>query len=151
MTLMLLVVDTSVIAKVFLDEADNVAAKRLMEQTINGDITLLAPSLLLYEVNNVLVSKRVTGHAYDEAMSLLMDWTKEGYLGIAEASEDLLRRAEAIASIDTQGKGHISSFDATFHALALMHGATFVTSDQSYVRKTKPLLGSVELLNDVTL
>lgn len=148
---MVYVVDTSVIAKVFLDEPDHQVARRLMESCVRGEARLIAPSLLLFEVNNVLISKRVTGQGYDNAIALLMDWVEKDHIGIQEANETLLRRAEAIASMDTQGQGHISSFDATFHDLALMSDATFVTSDQSYVRKTKALLGSVELLQDISL
>ncbi|MGQ0671477.1 MAG: type II toxin-antitoxin system VapC family toxin [Hyphomicrobium sp.] len=127
------VVDSSVIAKIFLAESDRDLAKDLIERATNGAVELVAPSLLLYEVNNALISKGMTGQAYDEAISLLMDWARDGYISIVDASEDLLRRAEAIASMDTQGQGHISSFDATFHALALMRGVTFLTSDQTYV------------------
>ncbi len=148
---MVYVVDTSVIAKVFLDEPDQQTAKRLMESCVRGEVRLIAPSLLLFEVNNVLISKRVTGQDYDTAITLLMDWVEKDHIGIQEANELLLRRAESIASMDTQGQGHISSYDATFHALAIQSGATFLTSDQSYVRKTKPLLGSVDLLQDISI
>jgi predicted nucleic acid-binding protein len=145
------VVDSSVIAKFFLAESDRDQASRLMERATKGAVELWAPTLLLYEVNNTLISKGVRGHDYDEAITLIVDWMREGYINIVEASEELLRRAEAIASMDTQGQGHISSFDATFHALALMNNATFLTSDQAYVRKTKTLLGSVTLIQDLTI
>lgn len=145
------VVDSSVIAKFFLAEANRDRATRLMERAAKGAVELLAPTLLLYEVNNALISKGVRGRDYDEAITLVIDWMREGYITIVEASEDLLRRTEVIASMDTQGQGHISSFDATFHALALMNDATFLTSDQAYVRKTKSLIGSVELLQDIAI
>lgn len=147
---MRLVVDSSVIAKFFLAETDRDKALLLMERAAAGDVELSAPTLLLYEVNNALISKGVRGHDYDQAITLIVDWVREGYINIVEASEELLRRTEAIASMDTQGQGHISSFDATFHALALMSDATFVTSDQSYVRKTAMLIGSVTLLQNLT-
>jgi predicted nucleic acid-binding protein len=145
------VVDTSVIAKVFLAEADRDIALRFFESAIKNSAKLHAPSLVLYELNNVFVSKGVKGGAYDQAIQALMDWVRIGVLDIVQADEDLLRRAEAIASIDTQGQGYISSYDATFHALAIRLGATFLTSDQAYVRKTKVLLGSVDLLQDITI
>ena len=145
------VVDTSVIAKFFLPEPNREKVEKLIGLSIRGDANLLAPSLLLYEVNNVLVSKRGTGRDYDRAISLLMGWIRNDAISITEFSEELLRRAEAIASLDTQGQGHISSFDATFHALALMNGAIFLTSDEIYVRKTRALVGSVELLQDLTI
>ncbi|MEQ1717970.1 MAG: type II toxin-antitoxin system VapC family toxin [Hyphomicrobium sp.] len=145
------VVDTSVVVKFFLAEPHREKVEKLIGLSIRGDANLLAPSLLLYEVNSVLVGKRVTGQDYDRAISVLMGWIRNEAISITEFSEELLRRAEAIASLDTRGQGHISSFDATFHALALMNGATFLTSDETYVRKARALVGSVELLQDLTI
>ena len=148
---MFYVVDTSVIAKVFLAEADRENAVRFFELAIRNSAKLHAPSLLLYEINNVFVSKGVSGEPYNQAIRTVMEWVQSGLLIISEADEDLLRRAQAVASIDTQGQGYISSYDATFHALAIRLGATFLTSDQAYVRKTKVLLGSVDLLQNITI
>jgi predicted nucleic acid-binding protein len=148
---MVYVIDTSVLAKVFLAEPEHERVVALIEACIRGETKLIAPSLLLYEVNNALVSNGVRGAEYTDAIARVMWWMRAKVIEISEPDEDLLRRAEAIASMDTEGKGHISSFDATFHALALMSDAVFVTSDQSYVRKTKALLGSVDLLQDISI
>lgn len=148
---MRIVLDTSIVAKVFLAEPDRQRAIRVIEAGIRGEAVLLAPSLLLYEMNNVLISKSIKGHSYDKAIGALMEWVRSGVIVVEEPREELLRRTEAIASIDTQGQGYISSFDATFHALALIRGATFLTSDQSYVRKSRPLVGSVELLDEIAI
>ena len=137
------VIDTSALAKVFLAEADREKAVGLLTSSIRREIELHAPSLLLYEMNNVLVSNEITGRAYDDVIRFLFAWIKAGVLLVHEVDEDLLRRTEAIASIDTQGQGHISSFDATFHALAIRLGAQFVTADKAYVRKTSVLVGHV--------
>lgn len=145
---MIFVVDTSVVAKVFLAEADRDRALGLFASAINAETRLVAPSLLLYELNNVLISKGIIGKHYDAAIAATMGWVRSEVLEIAEPDERLLRRVEAIASMDTQGQGHISSFDATFHALALIRGATFLTADAAYKRKTQGILGSVELLQD---
>lgn len=146
---MAFVVDTSVVAKVFLAEGDHERAVGFFVFAITSETRLIAPSLMLYELNNVLVSKGVKGKHYDAAIATTMSWIRSDVLEIVQPDEILLRRAEAIASMDTQGQGHISSFDATFHALALMRGATFVTADATYMRKTRTLLGSVELLMNV--
>lgn len=145
------VLDTSIVAKAFLVEPDRDRAVRVIAAGVRGEATLLAPSLLLYEINNVLISKSVKGRSYDRAIGTLMDWVRSGVIVVEEPHEELLRRAEAIASIDTQGQGYISSFDATFHALALIRGASFLTSDQSYVHKTRPLVGSVDLLEEIAI
>lgn len=148
---MTIVLDTSVVAKIFIAEQHRDSAVNLISAGIRQEITLLAPSLLLYELNNVLISKGIKGAEYAAAVSALMEWVRARVINVVEADEDLLRRAEVIASIDTQGQGYISSYDATFHAPALREGAVFVTSDEAYVRKTRDLLGRVELLPSFTV
>jgi predicted nucleic acid-binding protein len=143
------VVDTSVLAKVFINESHRDRVVALLNPAMAKRIELHAPSLVLYEINNVLVSKRATGRHYDDAMRFLFAWTHLGVLVLHEPDEDLLRRAEAIASIDTQGQGYISSFDATFHALAIRIDAAFVTSDEAHVRKTARSVGFVASLQSL--
>lgn len=145
------VVDTSVIAKVFLTEPDRDRAVALLAAAARQTVELHVPSLLMYEINNVFVKRAVSGRAYDAAIRFLYAWLRSGVLHMHEVDEDLLRRAEAIASIDTMGQGYISSFDATFHALALRLGAHFVTSDQAYAAKSSKLVGQVEDLRALTL
>lgn len=137
------VLDTSVIAKVFLVELDRDLAIALLAAGVRQEVELHVPSLLLYELNNVWVSKSIRGRSYDDAIRLVFGWIRANVLTMHEIDEDLMRRSEAIASMDTQGQGHISSFDATFHALAIRLGASFVTADRTYVRKTERLIGHV--------
>ena len=145
------VIDTLVLAKVFVNEAHRERVVTLSDAAMVERIELHAPSLLMYEINNVLVSKRVTGLHYDNAIRFLFTWIRMKVLVLHEPDEDLLRSAEAIASIDTQGQGYISSFDAVFHALAIRIGCLFVTSDEAHVRKTEPLVGHVVALHSLTI
>jgi predicted nucleic acid-binding protein len=145
---MKLILDTSVVAKVFLIETNRDEALSLFRAAINGGVSLLAPSLLLYELNNALIRNGIKGSSYDQAIGALMAWVDNHVLVIREASEGLMRQAEAIASIDTQGLGHISSFDATFHALAIAEDGIFVTNDWSHVAKTRNLIGRVQTLGE---
>ena len=48
---------------------------------------------------------------------------------------------------NTKIRGHISSYDASFHGLAIEIGATFVTADKAQIRRTKEQFGSVCALN----
>lgn len=66
---MVYVIDTSVLAKVFLAEPEHERAAALIEACIRGETKLIAPSLLLYEVNNALVSKGVIGTSYADAIA----------------------------------------------------------------------------------
>lgn len=143
------VLDTSALVKVFLSETDRERVVALLAASIRQEIELHVPSLLLYEMNNVLVSNSIIGQAYDNAIRFLFTWLKAGVIVLHEIDEDLMRRSAAIASIDTQGQGHISSFDATFHALAIRLGAQFITADKAYVRKTSVLVGHVLDLSSI--
>lgn len=60
-------------------------------------------------------------------------------------SKELLEKSVELANFDTKGQGHISSYDATFHALAILENAIFLTADKKHVRKTEKLIGSVKL------
>ncbi len=141
------VMDTSVLAKIFVAEPDRAKAVGLLDRAIKREIELHPPSLLLYELNNVFVSKNVTGASNDNAIRFLFAWIRSRALQIHDTGESLLRRAQAIASMDTQGQGHISSFEAAFHALAFRLEATFVTADVAYARKTSALIGRVQELS----
>lgn len=145
------VVDTSVLAKVFVAEPGRDKCVQLLAASMRKIIELHVPSLIMYELNNVFVRRRVNGRAYDDALRFLYAWLQSKALVLHEVDEVLLRRAEAIASIDTQGQGYISSFDATFHALAIRIGAVFVTSDEAHVRRTAPLVGHVTALQSLTI
>ena len=145
------VIDTSVLAKVFVNEPHRERVVTLLDAAMVERVELYAPSLLMYEINNQLVSKRVTGRRYDDAVRFLFAWIRMKILVVHESDEDLLRRAEAISSIDTQGQGHISSFDATFHALAIRLDAVFPTSDEARVRKTATLVGHVAALQSLAI
>ncbi len=103
---------------------------------------------MLYEINSVLITNKVDGAAYSAAIAKIIEWIDEGVLEIREVDQRLLRETQAIAVIETHGKGHISSYDATFHALALSEGLELVTADASYVRKAQALVGHVVLLSE---
>lgn len=44
-------------------------------------------------------------------------------------------------------QGYISSYDASYHALAIELGAIFVTADKPHVRRTENLLGNITALD----
>jgi len=87
----------------------------------------------------------------DEVKKYLLFFDKQiqkGIITIVPYSLEIQTKAAEIASIDTQGKGYISSLDATFHALALIENAVFLTADGKYYNKTKDLVGSILHLKD---
>jgi predicted nucleic acid-binding protein len=119
--------DASVILKWVLPdpagEDDLDAALRLRDLAISGKISIMAPSLWLYEVGNTL-TRRFPRQAM-EALQLLMAFGLEE--GVAD--DRWLSRAVSL----TQDY-KVTFYDAAYHALALIEKGTFVTADRKYVR-----------------
>jgi predicted nucleic acid-binding protein len=142
------VVDTSVTAKLFLEEEYREKAEALYWQATQKKIILLAPELTCYELNNVLAKAPISLEEIKEHLCLFEEQVKNETITVVPYSLELLKKAAEIANIDTQGMGHISSFDATFHALALLNNAVFLTADGKHYDKTKDLIGSILHLKD---
>jgi len=145
------VLDTSVALKFFIDEEYSAKARTLLRRAVMKEIELIAPELLLFEINNGFVKNGVKGEKYDKAISEIMELVRSEIVLIVRVNEAMLRMAEQIAGIDTKGRGYISSYDASFHAVALMEGALLLTADDRHVRKTENNPGMVKSFADVTL
>jgi predicted nucleic acid-binding protein len=144
----LYVVDTSVTAKLFLVEEQSEEAKRIYQQAARQEIMLLAPELICYELISVLSQEDIALSTVKEHLFLFEELVKNETLIIVPYSFTILNKASEIASLDTGGQGYISSFDATFHALAVLMKAVFITADEKHYNKTKDLIGSVMLLEN---
>ncbi|RKZ51232.1 MAG: hypothetical protein DRR16_14955 [Candidatus Parabeggiatoa sp. nov. 3] len=144
----LYVVDTSVTAKLFIDEELGYEVKQIYRQAIRKEFYLLAPELTCYELTNVLTKAAMPLAEVKEHLRFFEELIKNETLTIVPYSLEILNKASEIASIDTKGQGYISSFDATFHALAILMNAVFITADKSHYRKTKDLVGSIVLLEN---
>ncbi len=141
------ILDTSVVAKFFLMEEDSDKAKALLQHAISGKLTLKCPALVLYEVTNTFIIQNMEASAIKSCLAKLQGLIDNDIITLVPPTLDLLEKTTELASADTQGQGHISSYDAAFHALALQVGGTLLTADKKHVRKTKPLFGSVEELS----
>ncbi len=142
------VVDTSVTVKLFINEEDSDKAKFLYRQASKKEISLLAPGLTWYELNSVLTKTQIPLQDIRRHLFVFQKQVRNEVIQIIPFSLDILNKAAEIASMDTQGKGYISSFDATFHSLALLKNAMFITADKAHYNKTKDLIGSVIQLKD---
>jgi predicted nucleic acid-binding protein len=56
-----------------------------------------------------------------------------------------------MAQLDTNNHGYVSTFDATFHALAIKEKCDFLTADESHIRRTEKLVGSVQSLSGLEI
>ena len=103
----------------------------ILHAYLDGHLHIIVPSLLAYEVANVLRYKsELTTAQVETAVQNLFD------LGLAwsEPSAVVIRRAVAIAR-----EYDASVYDATFAALAETQGATLVTADERLATKLMKL------------
>ena len=146
---MKLVLDTSVIVKIFLEEEGTERAAALMEKIDSGEHVALIPSLAIYDVLGVLIREISDPEEYDRHLSVFFGLIDEGLFQVVEGNAALMGKATTIARTDTKSQGHVSLNDATFHALAFMNDAVFITADIKHHRKTTDAVGSVMLLDGV--
>lgn len=145
------VVDTSVAAKLFLAESLQNEARALFEAANNKYVELSAPTLILYEINNALIASHLSVMVREMALFSFAEMINSDVLQLIPENMSLLIEAGKVADTDTKSQGYISSYDATFHALALQLGATLITADKSHYRKTKDSIGSIVLLDKWSL
>ena len=123
-----LVLDTSVIIKWY-RQGEVLAQQALVLRTayLAGAATISVPSLLIYEVTNVLRYKNdLSTDQVKEAVQSLFD------MDLEITSPSLLLVDQAIELARTY---NITVYDATFVALAEVLSATFVTADERLVQR----------------
>jgi predicted nucleic acid-binding protein len=123
-----LVLDTSVVIK-WLRQGEILADRALIlrEAYLSGQATISVPSLLIYELTNVLRCKRDLSTAQvQEAVRSLLGME----LLILPPDEPLMRQA-----IESARTWNITIYDAAFVSLAGMIEATFVTADERLAKK----------------
>lgn len=127
----LLILDTSVVLKWFLDrgESDVVPARKLREAFLKGGCTLGAPDLLLIEVANALIA----GHrARPKEVSETIATILEIGLQLFELQFPALVKATEMAA--TYG---VAVYDSYFLAVSIESDGLLVTADESFLRKIK--------------
>jgi len=138
---MTLVIDSSVAAKWILaeipHEQDSDKAAALLGQIAKENTALLQPEHWRVEVLSVIV--RLAPERFASTWRLLES------LNIKRISSK--RVLERASHLSNQLKHHM--FDTLYHAVALEHGATLITADDSYFAKAYRL-GNIRLLTNLT-
>jgi len=133
----LVVPDASVILKWVLPERiapDRENALALRRAAESGAVELLVPALWRFEVGNTL-GRLLPNRAVE-------------LIGLCEACglrESKLTREWLHETMGLVVRYSVSFYDASYHALALVHGGEFVTADLSYIRKAAGV-GQVQAL-----
>lgn len=132
-----LVLDSSVVVKWYLQEEDSDKALEILRKVIDGEIAVLIPDLVFYEVANALISSGLYGadqiSRYLEALAAL-DFV------VADFDLNYLH-----AAVETSAECRMAIYDSYFVALADLESLRLVTADEEAVRKTRCLSDVVTL------
>ena len=131
-----IIIDASVLIKVFLEEKESDYANELIGLHIDRRLTLLSTHLLTFELLNILIrhlqSESNVNKAYQEFKLL--------QIGLIPLESPVIKKAIYLANKDKK----ISFYDAAYHALAKHMEATFLTADRKYYELMKKE-GNIEL------
>lgn len=123
------VIDASVIVKMFLGEDGSELVKKLFRLTNAYKLTIFAPYLLRYELFNIL-SRKVSDFGDVSKMFDIFEKLKIGFL---DPEDDYLKKALKEVWADPK----ISFYDASYAALAKNYDGIFLTADKKYYEKAK--------------
>lgn len=139
-----MVIDASVVLRGFFpDEEGQAAAQSLIQAYVQGEISLVAPTLLPYEVTNALLQAIRRGRLSLETGQEVLRTFRE--LGIPTAEVSWQQALEL---------GHMyncSAYDGAYLALAEERGTQLVTGDRRLYNAVRAHLPWVLLLENVAL
>lgn len=133
------VLDTSVVVKWFVAEEDSDKAEIFMLDFQRGEINVIVPTLLEYEIANVLWVKRREGVSKEKAVEIMKDL--ENINLPTKTAFELMEQAQEFSY-----KHDVTIYDAVFLALAHQHSCEFITADKKLYNKVKGQLPWVKLL-----
>ena len=125
-----IVLDTSVIAKLFLEEEWSDIAIKIKDAHVQGKIEIAAPSLAKYELINALKYKNFGKEEIKDALEVIRD-----YAFLIVEPSDLVINKTADFSMDYG----ITAYDATYVAFANQLGKTLYTADNKMLLRVKKL------------
>lgn len=138
---MKLVLDSSVVAKLFFKEAGSDSAIKLMELGDAMDIEFLASDLVIYEVGNTiwrnLRKKKMNGSRYIKLLFLLN-------IDFIPVDDNL-----ACEAISQAHDNDITYYDGVHVALGKKNQATLVTQDKELLKKFKTTLSIEGILDRI--
>ena len=134
------VLDASVAAKWVLPEPDGASAVRLFDRYAAGEISLIAPDLLLAEVASLLAKrhrrKQISAEQAREAFRLMTDAAPKLF-------DTGLRLHRAL---DLSLRYRMSLRDCLYLALAIEHDCPFLTADRRLFRAGAALHPALRLI-----
>ena len=129
------VIDSSVFAKLFINESDSETAIKFFDAILTPDVKIIVPHIFYYEVLNIAVKRTVS---LDVVFGVLKDY-ENTILEYQHISKEVISKAFEIAKNGHEKSGFPSFYDASYHALAIENNCDFITSDEKYINKVHSL------------
>ena len=123
------VVDASVVVKWFVEEEGSDKALRLRDKYIDGEISIIAPELIIFEVLNALYYKRLFSESEMKEISEAL----EAYSFTLYS----LKGEYAEKTVETAVENGITIYDASYVALAMIRDTYLYTADEKLIKKLK--------------
>ncbi len=137
------VLDSCVFNKLFLQEIDRHQAIDLIDKLTAQNYKIIVPNLFLYEVLSIA---KINGFPTRQIYALILKFQELG-LQLLELDKSCIEKALEICEFGHLKSGFPSFYDASYHALAIIHNCYFITADKRHFNKTLSL-GNIVLLND---
>lgn len=124
-----IIVDTSVVVKWFSAEQDSTKANALLDANKNDEIEFLFPQTVLFElINSLFHSKKFSQTQTEQSVRLFLD-LKAQFIPIDEFNF----QQETISLVY---QTNLTSYDASFIALANIYKTTLITADYKHHKKS---------------
>lgn len=135
----LIVPDASVLIEwITMESSFKKQAFAFQKDFLTKKVDVLIPALCLWEINNFF------GRRYEVKKA---GGIFSNFLGYKFTQALLSLETSVLAFNIMKGSEKISFYDASYHALAIESGGTFLTADKKYYEKTKRI-GSIMLLEN---
>jgi predicted nucleic acid-binding protein len=139
------VVDSCIFAKLFLLEEDREQAISFFITANNEKWQILVPTLFKSEFLNIIQCKKID---FAVAYAVLAKHF-ETIIDVVDIAREVMVQALHICNEGNNKSGYPSTYDATYHAIAMLNDCDFITADRKHYEKTKHL-GHIKLLSDLS-
>jgi predicted nucleic acid-binding protein len=143
----IIVPDANVFLEMIYGRSLQTTVRQLISHAIASEIQLVAPSLLLDEITEVLCGNLDDLQEVRQHLLFLERLVNEKVLLIVVPSLAIRLKAIEIARTGSPKSGYPELSDSLYHALAIVNDAIFVTNDSKHVAKVNRF-GHVEKLAD---
>lgn len=141
------VIDTSVLSLAYYPNPNQDLATEILERAGQGQLMLAAPNLIYYELLSVFSKVMPDEATAWKFFGQFQDMREAGFIEIVDGAH-LYEQVNRLAFLKSLN-GPVSSFDASFHALAINLDYVFLTADKRHYNKTHDRLGHIMLLEDL--